>query len=158
MRISKWIFFVLYPTLIIALSLCGWSGGWLYLLLGSILVILPLMIWQLFSKCPSVEITNEFITLHGLKIDRQNILEWRVFRTSSNGDRGRYIELKLARFPNDTLRWKLAKLFEQVAPSMRFDRKMKLAREPRIIVSLNCWDLKESEIARALQNGESDEI
>ena len=155
MRISKWICFVLDATLIIALSLPGWSGVWLYILLGSILVILPFSIWHIFSKSPSVEITNELITVNGLKIDRQNVLGWRVFRTSSNGERGRYIELKLARLPNDTLRWKLAKLFEHVAPSMRFDRKMRLAREPRIIASLNCWDLKESEIARALEEGNS---
>ena len=146
------------PGILVALSLAipararatGFSVASLWVIPG--LVILPFMIWQLFSKCPSVEITNEFITLNGLKIDRQNVLEWRIFRTSSNGERGRYIELKLARFPNDTLRWKLAKLFEQVAPSMRFDRKMRLAKEPRIIVSLNRWDLKESEIARALEN------
>ncbi len=156
MRISKWISFILYAVLIVTLSFPSWSGIWLYIPLGSIFAILPFSIWQMFSKSPSVEITNEVITINGLKIDRQDVLEWRVFRTSSNGHRGRYIELKLARVPNDTLRWKLAKIFEQVAPSMRFDRKVSLAREPRIIASLKSWDLQESEIAHALQNGKNE--
>ena len=154
MRISHLITFLLNSGIVIAGSFITWSGVWFYILLGLSLINLPFLILQLFNKRPSVEITNEVITINGLKIDRQDVLEWRVFRTSSNGHRGRYIELKLARVPNDTLRWKLAKIFEQVAPSMRFDRKVSVAREPRIIASLKSWDLQESEIAHALQEGD----
>lgn len=152
MRISQWITIIFNIATFIALSFSGWSELWYSILIGSIFAILPFSIWQMFSKFPSIEITNEFITVNGLKIDRQNVLEWRVFQTSSNGERGRYIELKLVRVPNDALRWKLAKIFEHLAPSMRFDRKVNVAREPKIIASLKSWDLKESEIAHALQN------
>ena len=156
MRISQWITIIFNIAILIALSFSGWSELWYSILIGSIFAILPFSIWQMFSKFPSVEITNEVITINGLKIDRQDVLEWRVFRTSSNGHRGRYIELKLARVPNDTLRWRLAKIFEQLAPSMRFDRKVSVAREPRIIASLKSWDLQKSEIAHALQNGKNE--
>ncbi len=131
------------------------SGGheiWALVLVGLIILDAIVITWNYLSKAPNVEITRQWITVNGLPIDHCNVLGWRVFRTSRSGERLRFLELKLARTPTATFGWKFAKLFERVAVLMQFDRKMSLAREPRIIASLNHWDLQASQIDRALQN------
>ena len=113
-------------------------------------------IWIRLRKTSNLKITDYAVFVCGLKVDRCDIQAWRVFRTTSSGERGRYIEIQLKRIPTSLFGWKLAKLFEQVPASRRGERGGLLAKEPRIIAALSSWDLTKDEISNALDNGEQD--
>jgi hypothetical protein len=144
-----------FLALLLSFFFPGGHEIWVLVLIGLIILDAIVITWNYLIKAPNVEITRKWIKVNGLPIDHCNVLGWRVFRASRSGERGRFLELKLAKPPTATYGWKFAKIFEQVALLKQFDRKMSLAREPRIIASLNHWDLQESEIDRALQNLET---
>ena len=149
---------VLTASAIILLFLLPDEGGRWFLITAGVLFALNglIFIWMLVRKTPNLIITEDVVLICGLKIDRRNIQNWRVFRTASNGERGRYIEIQLKKVPPSLFGWKLAKLFEQVPTLKRSVRGEALAREPRIIASLSCWDLTRDDISKALQNSEQD--
>ena len=131
------------------------TGPWIWTIFGVIFVLDGIIaIWIKLRKAPNLKITEDAIFVCGLRMDRRDIQAWRVFRSTSNGERGRYIEIQLRRVPPSLFGWKLAKLFEQVPTSRRCDRGVPLAREPRIIASLSSWDLTKDEISNALDNSE----
>ena len=129
-----------------------------WLLTTAVLGILDGMvfIWMRFSKAPNIEITDEVVIVSGVRIDRRDIRNWRTFRALNNGERCRYIELELARIPPSSFGWKVAKFFEKVPPTNRCDHGIPIAREPRIIASLQNWDLSQHEIDHALKNSEQE--
>jgi len=147
---------VLTACAIILLFLLPDEGGlWLWITAGILLALDGLIfIWMQLRKASNLRITEDAVFVCGLKIGRRDIQGWRVFRTVSSGERGRYIEIQLKRVPPSPLGWKLAKLFEQVPAPKRCERGGQLAREPRIIASLSSWDLTEEEISNALDNSE----
>jgi hypothetical protein len=133
------------------------GGRWFWITTGVLFALDGLIfIWMQVRKAPNLRITEDVVLICGLKIDRRDIQDWRVFRTASNGERGRYIEIKLKKIPPSPFGWKLAKLFEQVPTSKRSVRGEALAREPRIIASLSSWDLTRDDISKALENSEQD--
>lgn len=133
----------------------GGGGLWLWITAGVLFALNGLLfIWMRLRKAPNLKITEDAIFVSGLKIGRRDIQAWRVFRTASSGERGRYIEIQLKGVPPSPFGWKLAKLFEQVPASRRGERSGALAREPRIIASLSSWDLTKDEISNALENSE----
>ena len=149
---------VLTASSIFFLFLLPYGGGlWLWITAGMLYALNGLIfIWIQLRKTPNLKITGDAVFVCGLKIDRRDVQAWRVFRTASGGERGRYIEIQLKRIPPSPFGWKLAKLFEQVPPFRRGDRGGALAREPRIIAALSSWDLTKDEISNALDNGEQD--
>lgn len=131
------------------------GGLWLWITVGALFTLDGLIfMWMRLRKPSNLKITEDAVLVCGLKIGRLDIQDWRVFRTASSGERGRYIEIQLRRVPTSSFRWKLAKLFEQVPVSRRRERGGKLASEPRIIASLSSWDLSNEEISNALDNTE----
>lgn len=146
---------VIQPALtasaVILLLLLPYEGRlWLWNMAGILFALNGLLfIWMRLRKAPNLKIKEDAVYVSGLNISRRDIQAWRVFRTASYGERGRYIEIQLNRVPPSPFGWKLAKLFEQVPASKQSGA---LAREPRIIVSLNSWDLTKDEISNALEN------
>ena len=142
-------------SLIAALNLWP-EKNQMWLLITAVLGILDgiVFIWMRLRKAPNIEITDEVVIVSGIKIDRRDIRAWRIFRALNNGDRCRYIELELARTPPSSFGWKIAKLFEKVPPFNRCDHGIPIAREPRIVASLQSWDLSKREIDHALKNSE----
>jgi hypothetical protein len=131
------------------------AGPWFWIIFGVLSALDGIFfIWMKLRKAPNLKIMDDAVLVCGLRIDRHDIQAWRIFRSAGNGERGRYIEIQLKRIPPSPFGWKLAKLFEQVPTSRRFDRGGRLAREPRIIASLNSWDLTNDEISNALDNSE----
>ena len=115
-------------------------------------------IWRQFAKVQTIQVTNETILIDGLKIERSLVLGWRSFHALNYGMRSRYIEFKLAKLPSATWGWRLTKLFERVPNLNRVEKRIPLAKEPRIIVSLYPWDAKGSEIIQALENSEKPKL
>jgi hypothetical protein len=148
----------LTASAIILLLLLPYEGGrWLWITAGVLFALDSLIfIWMLLRRAPNLRITEDAVFICGLKIDRHDIQDWRVFRTASNGERGRYIEIQLKKVPPSPFGWKLAKLFEQAPTSKRGVRGTALAREPRIIAALSSWDLTGNDISNALDNSEQD--
>lgn len=125
------------------------AGPWFRIIVGAMFVLDGVIsIWMKFRKAANLKITEGAVFVCGLRVDRRDIQAWRAFRVTSNGERGRYIEIQLKRVPPCPFRWRLAKLYEP----KRFDRSIQLATEPRIIASLNSWDLTKEEIAKAMDN------
>ena len=129
---------------------------WFLIIVGLSALDGMIFIWMRFRKTPNIEITDESVIVSGIKIDRRDIRNWRTFRALNNGERCRYIELELARIPPSSLGWKIAKFFEKVPPSNRCDHGIPIAREPRIIASLQSWDLSQNEIDHALKDSEQE--
>ena len=153
---------VIQPSLtasaVIFPMLFSFEGGlWFWITAGVLFALNGLLfIWIRLRKSPNLKITEDAVFVSGLKIGRRDIQAWRVFRTASSGDRGRYIEIQLKRLPPSPFGWKLAKLFEQMPASRRGERDGPLAREPRIIASLSSWDLTKDEISNAMDRSEQD--
>ena len=147
---------VLTASAVIPPLLLPYEGGlWLWITAGVLFALNGLLfIWMRLRKAPNLKITEDAVFVSGLKICRRDIQAWRVFRTASSGERGRYIEIQLKRVPPSPFGWKLAKLFEQVPASRRGERSGALARESRIVASLSSWDLTKDEISNALDNSE----
>jgi hypothetical protein len=148
---------VLTASTIIILVLLPVEGGLgLWITKGVLFALNGLIfIWMRLRKVPNLKITEDTVFVCGLRIGRRDIKAWRVFRTATSGERGRYIEIQLKKIPESPFGWKLAKLFEQVPASRRGDRGGALAREPRIIASLSSWDLTKDEISNAMDRSES---
>ena len=145
-------------TIILIILLPREGVRWLWITAVILLALDGLIfVWMRFRKAPNLKITEDAVFVCGLKIDRRDIQTWRVFRTKSNDERGRYIEIQLKRVPPSSLGWKLAKLFEQVPTSRHHVREGELAKEPRIIASLSSWDLTKDEICNALNKSEQTE-
>ena len=145
-------------TIILIIFLPNEIGRWLWITAGSLLALDGVIFfWMRLRKAPSLKITEDAVFICGLKIDRRDIQTWRVFRTKSSGELGRYIEIQLKRVPPSPFGWKLAKLFEQVPTSSHHVREGELAKEPRIIASLSSWDLTKDEICNALNKSEQTE-
>ena len=115
-----------------------------------------IFVFLLFRKSPSIKFTSEAVIVSGIKIDRDNIRSWQVFRARSEGDPGRYIELQLEKIPISSIGWRLVKLFEPVSTSGRIGRRVSQAPEPRIVVALKSWDLTTSEITGEFNSSEQD--
>ena len=130
------------------------SQMWLLITAGLWTLDGLIFIWMRLWKAPNIEITDGSVIVSGIKINRRDICAWRLFRASNIGERGRYIELELARVPTSPFEWKFVKFFEKAPPSNRGVRAIPLAREPRIIVSLQSWDLSQNEIGHALKTSE----
>ena len=142
-------------TIILIILLPREGVRWLWITAVILLALDGLIfVWMRFRKAPNLKITEDAVFVCGLKIDRRDIQTWRVFRTKSNDERGRYIEIQLKRVPPSSFGWKLAKLFEQVPTSRHHVREGELAKEPRIIASLSRWDLTKDEICNALNKSE----
>ena len=145
-------------TIILIILLPREGVRWLWITAVILLSLDGLIfVWMRFRKAPNLKITEDAVFVCGLKIDRRDIQTWRVFRTKSNDERGRYIEIQLKRVPPSSFGWKLAKLFEQVPTSRHHVREGELAKEPRIIASLSSWDLTKDEICNALNKSEQTE-
>jgi len=106
-----------------------------------------IFVFLLFRKSPSLKFTSEAVILSGIKIYRDDIRSWQVFRARNDGESGRYIELQLERIPISSIGWRLVKLFEPMSNSGRLGRGASLSSEPRIVVALKSWDLTTSEIS-----------
>ena len=133
------------------------KGGfhlWFSVIIISSLVVIVINIVVSFLKPlwkpRSLKITDSYVTVSGIKIDRRDIRGWRVFRTSHNGERRRCIELELKRVPMSPIEWDLLKSCEHVPPSNRCDRGIPLGSEPRIVATLGTYDLTKDEIDRAM--------
>lgn len=125
---------------------------WFLIIVGLSALDGMIFIWMRFRKTPNIEITDESVIVSGIKIDRRDIRNWRTFRALNNGERCRYIELELTGMSPSSFGWKVAKFFEKVPPSNRCDHGIPIAREPRMIVSLQSWDLSQNEIDHALKD------
>ncbi len=126
-------------------------GAWFWWIAG-VLFVLDGVIWigLRLRKAPNLRITEDAVIVGGLRLSRCDIRAWGIFRSSSDGERRRYMEIQLTRIPASPFVWWLVKRFEQVPVSGRWDRGVALAREPRIIVTLSGHDLTKEEIHRAL--------
>lgn len=139
-----------------ALFFYGKSETWGVFLLGLVILSSIVPFWRYLAKVQTIEITDKRVIINGLVINRSNVLSWRFFHASSYGVRGRHIELKLAKLPSSTWAWRLVKLFERAPTLNMVERRVPLAREPKIIVALKFWDAKESEITQALESSTSE--
>lgn len=122
------------------------TTGFLSLLHGGI------FIWLRLKKIPNLKITDEEIFVNGLRISRRDIAAWRCFRSTKDGERGRYFEVQLNKAHPSRFEWKLAKLFESAPSARRSNDGIPLAKEPRIIASLTPRDLSKDEIEVAMNH------
>jgi hypothetical protein len=114
-----------------------------------------LRIWVHLRKVPTLKFTDEAVIVSGVKIDRCDINGWRIFRASNQGGRVRYIEIQLKRPLLGPVRWRLLKFLEQIPSAGLSVRDLPFATEPRLITSLNRWDLTQPEIAKLFTESES---
>lgn len=147
---------VLTASVIVLLSFAPEEARpWYWIVVGVLFALDGMIfIWIKLRKAPNLKITEDAVYVRGFRMDRNDIQAWRVFRSTGNDDRGRYIEIQLKKVPPASFGWKLAKLFEQVPSPRRGLRGGGVAREPRIIASLSSWDLTKDEIHNALDNSE----
>lgn len=115
-----------------------------------------IFVFILFWKSPSIVFTSEAVIVSGIKIYRDDVRSWQVFRARREGDSGRYIELQLDRIPTSSISWRIVKLFEPAFASGRLGRVVLQSSEPRIIVALKSWDLTTSEITGEFNSSEQD--
>lgn len=127
-----------------------WSSVFLLTGLAVIVFNIVASFMKPLWKPQSLKITDQYVSVSGIKIARRDISFWRVFRASHNGERHRYIELELKRVPVSPIEWNLIKSCEQVPPSNRCDRGIPLGSEPRIVATLGTYDLTKDEIDRAM--------
>jgi len=127
-------------------------GFHLWLLAGMAVIVFNIVASFLkpLWKPRNLKITDQYVSVSGIKIARRDIRAWRVFRTSHNGERRRCIELELKRVPVSAIEWDLLKSCEQVPPSNRCDRGISLGSEPRIVATLGSYDLTKDEIKHAM--------
>lgn len=132
----------------------GESSMRLSIAVGLLILDTIIFVFLLFWKSPSITFTSEAVIVSGIKIQRDNIQSWQVFRAWTDGEPSRYIELQLERVPISRIGWWLVKRFEPVSASGGLGRRLLPSLEPRIVVALKSWDLTTSEISGEFNSSE----
>lgn len=109
-----------------------------------------------FRKTPELEITDQWISVHGTRFERSNIVHARVFRMFDNGARRRFFEVQFKNMPHLSPGWRLTKLLDKFDRSRKCELGMTLSPEPRLIISLGSTDLADDEINRYLGRSEQE--
>ena len=143
-------------ALVILFLTQGESSMWFSTAVGLLILNTIIFVFMLFWKSSSIKFTSEAVIVSGIKIHRNDIRSWQVFRTWTGGDPSRYVELQLERVPISLIGWRLVKLFEPVSTSGGFGRRLLPSSEPRIVVALKIWDLTTSEISNEFKSSEQD--
>ncbi|MGL4401796.1 MAG: hypothetical protein ACRCXD_18195 [Luteolibacter sp.] len=133
----------------------GKSEMWLLSAVGLLVLDVMIFVLMLFWRSRSIGFTSEAVIVCGIKIPRDDIQSWQVFRAWTDGEPRRHIELQLEKAPISSIGWWLVELFEPVSVFGGLGRGALLSSEPRIVVALKSWDLTTGEISEAFNSSKS---
>ena len=129
---------------------------WIWVVVLLVVSRVAIALWSILRQKPFIEISNDWITLKGIKLNRHNIRTGRILSARINGDSGKYLEIAFKNAPAIPLRWRVVKFFTDSGFPVRCSDGLLLAKKPRLIVPMEKTSLTENEIYLALNNSEQE--